>query len=112
VVHVAPVDVTDATFATEVLGSELPVAVDFWAPWCRPCRAVGRILEELVDEWPGRLRLAKVNLDDNVAVGSRYDVLSLPTVILFVGGEPREAVVGARPKGHFQRTFEPHLPPE
>jgi thioredoxin 1 len=106
---VAPVDVTDATFAAEVLGAEVPVAVDFWAPWCRPCRTVGRILEELEAEQNGRLRMVKLNLDENVAVGSRYDVLSLPTVILFVGGEPRATVVGARPKGYFERVFAPFL---
>jgi len=106
---VAAVDVTDSTFAEEVLGEELPVVVDFWAPWCRPCRTVGRILEELEAEQCGRLRLVRLNLDENVAVGSRYDVLSLPTVILFVSGEPRATVVGARPKAHFERVFGPFL---
>ena len=105
----APVDVTDSTFADEVLRADGPVAVDFWAPWCRPCRTVGRILEELEAEQGGRLRLVKLNLDENIAVGARYDVLSLPTVILFVGGEPRATVVGARPKGHFERVFTPFL---
>lgn len=102
-------DVTDATFAEDVLGSALPVAVDFWAPWCRPCKTVGRILEELATELDGRLRVVKMNLDENVVVGSRYGVLSLPTVILFVAGEQRETVVGPRPKGHFERAFGQHL---
>ncbi|MEP6892517.1 MAG: thioredoxin [Gaiellaceae bacterium] len=102
-------DVTDATFATDVLSSELPVIVDFWAPWCRPCKTVGRVLDELVSEQPDRVLLAKVNVDENLAVSSRYSVLSLPTVILFVGGEPRETVVGPRPRQHFERVFEPHL---
>jgi thioredoxin 1 len=103
-------DITDASFADEVLASELPVAVDFWAPWCRPCKTVGRILEELAVELDGRLRVVKMNLDENVAVGSRYGVLSLPTVILFAAGTPRETIVGPRPKGHFERVFAPHLP--
>lgn len=102
-------DVTDATFATDVLASELPVIVDFWAPWCRPCKTVGRVLDELVSEQPGRVLLGKVNVDENLAVSSRYSVLSLPTVILFVGGEPRETVIGPRPRQHFERVFAPHL---
>jgi thioredoxin 1 len=106
---VASVDVTDASFAADVLEADRPVAVDFWAPWCRPCRTVGRILEELEAEQDGRVRVVKLNLDENVAVGSRYDVLSLPTVILFVGGEPKATVVGARPKAHFERVFAPFL---
>ena len=106
----ASVDVTDDSFAADVLGSELPVIVDFWAPWCRPCKTVGRILDELEAEQGGRVRLAKLNVDENLAVSSRYGVLSLPTVILFVAGEPRETVIGPRAKQHFERVFEPHLP--
>ena len=106
----ASVDLTDDSFAADVLGSELPVIVDFWAPWCRPCKTVGRILDELEAEQGGRVRLAKLNVDENLAVSSRYGVLSLPTVILFVAGEPRETVIGPRPKQHFERVFKPHLP--
>ena len=95
------------TFDDAIAGG--PLIVDFWAPWCRPCKAVGRALDELVSEQPGRLRLAKLNVDENLAVSSRYGVLSLPTVILFVGGKPRETVIGPRPKKHFERVFEAHL---
>jgi thioredoxin 1 len=106
---VGVVDVTDETFDTEVLGSREPVAVDFWAPWCRPCRIVGRILDEIAVEEAGRLRVVRVNLDENIVVGARYGVLSLPTVILFVDGMPRETIVGPRPKAHFGRVFTPYL---
>ena len=102
-------DVTDVSFTVDVLEADLPVIVDFWAPWCRPCKTVGRVLDELVAEQPDRVRLAKLNVDENLAVSSRYGVLSLPTVILFVGGKPRETVIGPRPKRHFERIFEPHL---
>ncbi len=105
----ASVDVTDASFAAEVLAADVPVIVDFWAPWCRPCKTVGRNLDELVSEQGDRVRLVKLNVDENVAVSSRYGVLSLPTVILFAAGEPRETVVGPRPKQHFERVFAQHL---
>jgi thioredoxin 1 len=105
-----PAEVTDDTFEAEVLLSEVPVMVDFWAPWCRPCRAIEPSLVELEAEHEGRLRLVRLDIDANLRTPSRYGVLSIPTVILFAGGEPRETVVGARPKGHFERTFAPHLP--
>ncbi len=102
-------DVTDETFEAEVLASELPVMVDFWAPWCRPCKAIERSLVEIAEESAGRVRLVKLDIDANLGTPARFGVLSIPTVILFAGGEARETVVGARPKGHFERAFTPHL---
>jgi thioredoxin 1 len=104
-----PADVTDESFEAEVLASELPVIVDFWAPWCRPCKAIERSLVEIVEANEGRVRLVKLDIDANLRTPARYGVLSIPTVILFAGGAPQETVVGARPKGHFERTFAPHL---
>ena len=99
-------EVTDATFESEVLQAEGPVVVDFWAPWCGPCHAVESILGELEREHEGRIAFAKLNVDDNLATSSRYEVLTLPTAILFERGEPKEAVLGARPRSHYERAWQ------
>jgi thioredoxin 1 len=101
-------DVTDDTFDREVLQAEKPVVVDFWAPWCGPCHAVTPVLEGLAGE-TDKLEFVKVDIDDNPRVASRYDVLSIPTVMLFDHGEPKDTLVGARPAGHFRKAFADYL---
>lgn len=98
-------EVTDATFEQEVLRAERPVVVDFWAPWCGPCRVIAPILGELASQHPN-VAFVKLNVDDNPRVAGEYNVLSIPTVILFEGGMPQETVVGARPRSHFENVWQ------
>jgi thioredoxin 1 len=97
-------EVTDETFEQEVLQSDRPVVVDFWAPWCGPCRAVAPILDQLSQEHESVV-FAKVNIDDSPVWASRYNVLSIPTAILFEQGEPRETVIGARPRSYYEKAW-------
>jgi thioredoxin 1 len=102
-------EVTSATFEAVVLASPIPVVVDFWAPWCKPCEAIDPHLRSLADEWGGRARLVRVNVDEEAGLASRYGVLSLPTVILFADGEPRATVYGAQSRARFERDFAPFV---
>ena len=98
-------EITDAGFPDEVLAADRPVVVDFWAPWCGPCRAVGRVLEELEAEHGERVSFVKMNIDEHPQQAAGLGVLSIPTVILFEGGAAREQVVGVRHRAHFEKAF-------
>ena len=100
--------VTDDSFEQDVLASGKTVVVDFWAPWCGPCKAIEPALEELAEAAPD-VEFVKLDIDENPRTADRYGVLSLPTVMLFAGGEVRCTVLGARPKKHFARTFADYL---
>jgi thioredoxin 2 len=102
------VDADSESFGTETMAS-VPVVVDFWAPWCGPCRAVEAILAELERDHEPELAFVKLNIDENIETASRYSVLSIPTTILFEGGSPQETVIGARPRAHYERAWAPWL---
>ena len=101
-----PIAVTDATFSAEVERSPLPVLLDLWAPWCGPCRMVAPVLEELASEMAGRVRVAKVNVDENPAIASRFQVRSIPTLLVLKRGEELERLVGVQPKQEILRRLE------
>ena len=99
-------EVTDANFQAEVLESPAPVLVDFWAPWCGPCRQVAPVLEEIAGEQGEKLKIVKLNVDDNQQTAAQYGVMSIPTLILFKGGVPAKQVVGALPKKRLEGELE------
>jgi thioredoxin 2 len=104
-----PVDITDNTFDSEVLSAAGPVLVDCWAPWCGPCRMVGPVLEQLAREYAGRVKIAKLNVDENPQTASRYSIRSIPTMLLFNRGEMVNSMVGALPKQEIERRLQPLL---
>jgi thioredoxin 1 len=101
-------EVTDGNFQAEVIENEKAVLVDFWAPWCGPCRVIAPSLEEIAAERED-LEIVKLNVDDNQATAARYDVMSIPTLILFKNGEPAHKIIGAMPKSRLVQELEPQL---
>ncbi len=101
-----PAETSDATFKDEVLENDLPVLVDFWAPWCGPCRMVAPVVEELAEEYDGKVSFYKLNTDDNPQVATTYGIRSIPTLLVFKGGEPVGQIVGFRPKGDLKKRLD------
>ena len=101
--------ITEEDFEEKVLGSDLPVLVDFTAAWCGPCKMVSPIVEELADDWEGKARIYKMDVDTNQAVPIQYGIMGIPALLLFVSGDVAARVAGFKPKKQLQKTFEPHL---
>lgn len=102
----ALLDITDKNFDKEVLQSKIPVLVDFWAEWCMPCRVVSPIIEELGTEYNGKIKVAKINVDDNSETAAKYSVMSIPSIFIFKNGQPVKTMVGAQGKESFKKEIE------
>ncbi len=101
-----PININEASFEKAVINSPIPVLVDFWAPWCGPCKMIGPVLEEIAREGDGRFRVAKVNIDDDPALQQRFQVRGVPTLLFFNGGEMRDQIVGVAPKNAIVEKLE------
>jgi thioredoxin 1 len=105
----AAAQVTDGSFKSEVLESDVPVLVDFWAPWCGPCRMVAPVVDEIAEQYLGQVKVVKLNTDENPGVASEYGIRSIPTLMIFKGGQRVDMVVGAVPKTTLASTLEKYL---
>ena len=103
------IELKDASFDTEVLQSDIPVLVDFWAEWCGPCRLIGPIVDELANDYAGRMKVGKVDVEANRAIAERYSIASIPTLMLFKNGELVERILGALPKASLKQAIDKHL---
>jgi thioredoxin 1 len=104
-----PREVTDVSFDADVLKNDLPVLVDFWAPWCGPCRMVAPVVEELSEEYSGKVNFFKMNTDENPSVPTQYSIRSIPSLLIFKGGELKDTIVGFRPKSDLKKRLEAAL---
>lgn len=101
--------ITTANFEAEVLKSDVPVLIDFWAGWCMPCKMIAPIIDQLADQHVGKVKVAKVDVDANPEIAARYSIMSIPAVFLFKNGEKVDQLVGARPKAHFDEMIEKYI---
>lgn len=107
--HSMSLTITDSTFEQEVLKSDLPVVVDFWAEWCQPCRMVGPVIDELAKEYEGKVKIGKVNVDENNQVASQFGIMSIPTVMIFKNGSPDKTLVGVQSKDTYKNAIDGSL---
>ena len=105
----ATLTLTDQTFDEEIKSSSEPVLVDFWAEWCGPCKMVAPVLDEIAADQAGKLKIGKINIDDNIELARRFEVMSIPTLILFKDGEPQVRIIGAKGKGQLLQELQPYL---
>jgi thioredoxin 1 len=103
------VNVSDETFDKEVLKSEVPVLVDFWAEWCQPCKMVRPIVEEMAQEYSGKIKVAEMNVDENTKFPSTYGVMSIPTLMIFKNGQPQQTMIGVQPRDVFKKNIDSAL---
>ncbi|MBU0518109.1 thioredoxin [bacterium] len=104
-----PLHFSDASFKQDVLESDTPVLVDFWAPWCGPCKLIGPVVEEIGDEMQDKMKVGKINVDDNPQVATQLGIRGIPTLILFKDGKPVEQIIGAVSKAHIMEKIGPHV---
>lgn len=104
-----PLEITDSNFASEVLQSEKPVLVDFWATWCGPCRMIAPIVEELATEYDGKFKIGKMDVDNNPQTATQFGIRSIPTLLIFKGGKVVDTIIGAVPKGQFVQKLNANL---
>ena len=102
-------ELSDASFESDVINSEVPVLVDFWAPWCGPCRAVAPIVEEISEAYDGKIKVGKLNVDENPSTTMKFGIRSIPTLLVFKGGEAVEQIIGAVPKGEIEKAVDKAL---